>query len=89
VSEWAVCPSCGSDVHNSFVGWERHSDGPRHRLILMGLSPDEADRIIQACADAGIAYDTALAALREALSEPPQELARKAAALRDFAASLD
>ena len=88
-AEWAVCPVCGSDVYNSGDGWTRHTNGPHHRLALMGLSPAEAERIVRACADAGVAYEAAMAAVIVALSAPPKELAQKAAALRDFAASLD
>lgn len=88
MSEWVACPTCGGEVHNSYSGWERHSAGPKHALVLMGLSPDEADRIVQACAAAGIAYEAAMSAVRFALHQSPQELARKAEALREFAGSV-
>jgi hypothetical protein len=56
---------------------------------MMGMSPAEAERIVQACADAGIAYEAAMAAVRFALQQSPQDLAQKAAALHEFAAGLD
>jgi len=55
----------------------------------MGLAPDEAERIIQACADAGIAFEFAMSVIKEPLNQSPQEFARRAAALREFAVSRD
>lgn len=85
MSEWVSCPLCADSVHNSLEGWTRHTDGPRHHIVAMGLSPDEAERVIQACADAGLAYETAMALLRESFTAPAGELQRRANALREFA----
>lgn len=88
MSEWTTCPACGGEVHNSHAGWTRHTESPRHMLVMMGLSVEEADRISRECADAGIAYETAIAALRYALTRPPGDLARMASQLHQFAARL-
>ena len=87
MSESAPCPVCGDEVHHSYAGWARHTDGLRHQLALLGLSTTEAERIATASYDAGVSVEAAMAAVRFALSRPPEELARIAQQLRDFAAS--
>lgn len=88
MSEYATCAACGDRVRNSYNGWTQHTEGAKHGLVMMGLTPAVADRIAQECADAGIAHEAAMAAVRYALNLPPSELARKATALHEFAAGL-
>lgn len=83
-----ACSTCSVDVHNSHAGWTRHFDGVSHRLRVMGLSPDEAEAVALACYEAGIAYETAEAAIRSALARSPEELARRSSELREFAVQI-
>ena len=83
-----ACSTCSVDVHNSHAGWTRHFDGVSHRLRMMGLSPDEAGAVALACYEAGIAYETAEAAIRSAFSLSSEELDRRSSELREFAAQI-
>ena len=88
MGDWTDCPLCAAAVHNSYNGWARHTSGPRHQFVAMGLSPDDAERVIIAAADAGIEFDQMMAAVREVLAAPPEECARIAAELRALASTL-
>lgn len=81
-----LCPVCGGGPFpNSHDGWMTHDSGPRHRLFLMGIMPDDAAQIEQAIYATGVSFDVAMAALRAAMALPPDRLREAADQLRQFA----
>jgi hypothetical protein len=85
MSALAKCPVCLVDIHNSHAGWTTHYDGPRHVLALMGLTAEQAEAFIQVVYDAGVSYDAAMAAFRDALARPPDFYREAAEALKALA----
>jgi hypothetical protein len=80
------CPVCGDGPFPcSYNGWTQHEGGAYHRLFLLGVPPDEIGSVIQAIADAGVPFEAAMAAIRDALRMPPEQLRAAAERLREFA----
>ena len=85
MSETAACPLCGQPVHNSSRGWTVHTEGAQHMLAAMGLTPEQAEEVIEACYRAGVSFDAAMAAVRAAMARPPEFYREASEALIRFA----
>lgn len=84
MSGWP-CYACDEVVTPSAAAITAHTDGARHRLRLLGLSAEDAERVVQACHDAGVSHEAAVDALGAALRRPTSDYKRMAAQLRALA----